>query len=80
MLPAVELDRESFLFAEEVDDVFADRMLASEFHSGKPASSQPAPEERLAVRLILAKPPRSVTAEAPLTPSLSRWERDRLGT
>jgi hypothetical protein len=51
MPTAVQLDGESSLFAVEVDDVIAQRMLASEFHAELFATELP-PQQRLGIRLL----------------------------
>ena len=52
---AVELNPDSSLVTEEVDNVRADWMLSAKLDAGKTASSKVLPKQRLAIGLIVAK-------------------------
>jgi hypothetical protein len=47
MLPPVQFDDELALFAEEIEDVSAERYLATKFQSLKPAIPQSQPQSLL---------------------------------
>ncbi len=83
---AVELDSDSSLVAEEVEDVGADGKLAAKLETGETSPPKPLPEQFFAVGLIvpelsstrdrLLDPHHNeVVAKVPLTPTLSRRER-----
>jgi hypothetical protein len=55
MTSAVELNPESSLVTEEVENVGTDRMLPAELHTGETAPSKASPEQHLAIGLIVAE-------------------------
>jgi hypothetical protein len=55
MMTAIQLDHESMLEANEVDDVMADRILALEFASVQPTAPQAVPERAFGIRRLLAE-------------------------
>src|ERR1700733_14134786 len=75
MLPAVELDDQMSICAEEVDNKSVDRKLSSEFPAGKSAITQAKPQRPLRMSLVATQVPCCFGAGLhrpnPLTPTLS---------
>src|ERR1700734_1483271 len=57
MLPAVELDDQMSICAEEVDNKSVDRKLSSEFPAGKSAITQAKPQRPLRMSLVATQVP-----------------------
>jgi hypothetical protein len=60
-LPAIELDDESVIRADEIGDKFTERYLATELEPAQPATTQPRPQAFLDLGLIGTKATRCGT-------------------
>jgi hypothetical protein len=54
VLTTVELDGDSAVGTVEVEDEWADRMLAAELQVGEPALTEQAPEQTLGIGTVLS--------------------------
>ncbi len=46
MLPSIDFDNKAMFKADEIDDIWPDRVLAAESESGGPARAQVVPESK----------------------------------